>query len=262
VLWEAQFGDFVNGAQIVVDQFIVSGRSKWGQTSRLALLLPHGYEGNGPEHSSARLERFLQLSAEKNMQVCSPTTPAQYFHALRRQVRRSFRKPLVIMSPKSLLRHKLAVSPRDELTEGAFHPVLDDPARGGAPETGVTIHPARVTRLILCSGKIYYALLAERRERGLDWAAIVRVEQLYPVPTDELAAVFTAYPAAQQVYWVQEEPWNMGAWHFMSHRLARLLPAGRTLKYVGRPEAASPATGVYKIHQQEEAELLGRALAR
>src|SRR6266446_5624172 len=262
VLWEAQFGDFVNGAQVVVDQFLACSESKWQRMSGLVLLLPHGYEGQGPEHSSARLERFLQLCAEDNMQVCNLTTPAQYFHALRRQMHRPFRKPLVIMSPKSLLRHKLAVSTSAELTSGTFQPVLDDVAVAGAPEAGVRVDPQHVTRLLLCSGKVYYALLDGRRDRGVDTTAIIRVEQLYPFPQREIEAIIAAYPNVQQVYWVQEEPWNMGAWHFMYHRLRRILPPSHALNYVGRPEAASPATGSYKMHQAEEADIVNRAFAR
>jgi 2-oxoglutarate dehydrogenase E1 component len=262
VIWEAQFGDFANGAQVIIDQFIASSESKWQRTSGLVMLLPHGYEGQGPEHSSARLERYLQLCAEDNMQVCNLTTPAQYFHALRRQMRRDFRKPLIIMSPKSLLRHKLAVSSLADFTDGTFQTVLDDVALRGAPEGGVTIDRAGVTRLLLCSGKVYYALLDARRERAVDNVAIVRVEQLYPFPQRELEGIFAAYPNARQVCWVQDEPWNMGAWHFMAQRLPRLLPAGRSLQYVGRAEAASPASGSYKIHQAEEAELVNRAFAR
>jgi 2-oxoglutarate dehydrogenase E1 component len=262
VLWEAQFGDFANGAQVIIDQFLSSCESKWQRMSGLVMLLPHGYEGQGPEHSSARLERFLQLCAENNMQVCNPTTPAQYFHMLRRQVRRTFRKPLIVMTPKSLLRHKLAVSSLREFTAGSFQTVIDDIALGDAPEAGVTIDRVRVTRLLLCSGKIYYALLAGRRERMTDSVALVRVEQLYPFPHAELDALVTAYPNARQIYWVQEEPWNMGAWHVMYRRLRRLVGEDRTLAYVGRAEAASPASGSYKVHQQEEAELVQSAFAR
>ena len=262
VIWEAQFGDFANGAQVVIDQFIASSESKWQRMSGLVMLLPHGYEGQGPEHSSARLERYLQLCAEDNMQVCNLTTPAQYFHALRRQMHRPFRKPLVIMSPKSLLRHKLAVSTSAELTSGTFQPVLDDVAVAGAPEAGVRVDPQHVTRLLLCSGKVYYALLDGRRDRGVDTTAIIRVEQLYPFPQREIEAIIAAYPNVQQVYWVQEEPWNMGAWHFMYHRLRRILPPSHALNYVGRPEAASPATGSYKMHQAEEADIVNRAFAR
>jgi 2-oxoglutarate dehydrogenase E1 component len=262
VLWEAQFGDFANGAQVVIDQFISCSESKWQRMSGLTMLLPHGYEGQGPEHSSARLERWLQLCAEDNMQVCNPTTPAQYFHVLRRQMRRNFRKPLVLMTPKSLLRHKAALSSVGDLADGGFQTVIDDIAVGGAAEAGVMIDPARVSRVLLCSGKIYYALLAGRREREADTVAIVRVEQLYPFPARELAAVLAAYPNARQVYWVQEEPQNMGAWTFMNERLPRLLGEGRRLTYVGRAEAASPATGQYKVHLSEEAELIQRALGR
>ena len=262
VVWEAQFGDFINGAQVVVDQFLACSESKWQRMSGLVLLLPHGYEGQGPEHSSARLERFLQLCAEDNMQVCNLTTPAQYFHALRRQMHRSFRKPLVLMTPKSLLRHKLCVSSLEELTQGGFRTVIDDIALGGAPEAGVTIERGGVRRILLCSGKIYYELLAGRRERAIDSVALVRVEQLYPFPAKELEAIFAAYPEARQVYWVQEEPWNMGAWHVMYRRLRRVLPEDRTLSYAGRPEAASPATGSFKLHLAEERELVNAALAR
>ncbi len=262
VVWEAQFGDFANGAQVVIDQFISSSESKWQRTSGVVLLLPHGYEGQGPEHSSARLERFLQLCAEDNMQICNFTTPAQYFHALRRQMKRTFRKPLIVMSPKSMLRHKLAVSPLSDFTSGSFQTVIDDIALRGAPEAGVRIEREQVTRILLCSGKIYYALLGGRREREMDKIALVRVEQLYPFPHRELAAIFAAYPQAKQVYWVQEEPWNMGSWYFIQQRLRRAMPDDRTLTYVGRPEAASPASGSYKVHQAEEAELVNHAFAR
>jgi 2-oxoglutarate dehydrogenase E1 component len=262
VLWEAQFGDFANGAQVIIDQFISCSESKWQRMSGIVLLLPHAYEGQGPEHSSARLERFLQLCAEDNMQVCNLTTPAQYFHALRRQMRRQFRKPLIVMTPKSLLRHKLAVSTLRDFTEGGFQTVIDDIAVGTAPEAGVQIDRARVSRLLICSGKIYYALLAARREREMDTVAIVRVEQLYPFPHVEIEAIIAAYPNVRQVYWVQEEPWNMGAWHVMYRRLRRIVGEDRTLAYVGRAEAASPATGSYKVHQQEEMELVRSAFAR
>jgi 2-oxoglutarate dehydrogenase E1 component len=262
VVWEAQFGDFANGAQVIIDQFIASSESKWQRMSGLVLLLPHAYEGQGPEHSSARLERFLQLCAEDNLQVCNLTTPAQYFHALRRQMRRRFRKPLIVMSPKSLLRHKLAVSPLGELTGGTFQPVLDDPATTGAVEMGVALDRTAVKRLVLCSGRVFYTLVDGRRERGADTVALVRVEQLYPFPGRELEALLASYPNLQQVYWVQEEPWNMGAWHTMYRRLRRIVPAGCTLEYVGRPEAASPATGVFRVHQQEERDLVQNALAR
>ncbi len=261
VVWEAQFGDFANGAQVIIDQFIASSESKWQRMSGLVMLLPHGYEGQGPEHSSARLERYLQLCAENNLQVCNFTTPAQYFHALRRQMHRKFRKPLIVMSPKSLLRHKAAVSSLRDFTEGTFQPVLDDPATTGAPEMGVTIDPHSVSRVLLCSGKIYYALMASRRERANDNVAIVRVEQLYPFARAELAKLFEAYPNAEQVFWVQEEPGNQGAWRFIAPLLQPML-GSRTLTYVGRRPAASPATGSYKVHQTEEADLVNRAFAR
>ena len=262
VLWEAQFGDFANGAQVVIDQFIASSESKWQRCSGIVLLLPHGYEGQGPEHSSARLERFLQLCADDNMQVANLTTPAQYFHALRRQMKRNFRKPLVVMSPKLLLRHKGAVSTLAEFTDGTFQTVMDDPARAGAPEAGPALDPARVTRVCLCSGKVYYTLLHERRERAPDSVALVRVEQLHPFPYQELKRVLAEYPSAQQLYWVQEEPQNMGAWPFVEPRLRRLAPDGAGATYIGRDAAASPATGSYKVHQAEEAEFVARAFAR
>jgi len=262
VVWEAQFGDFANGAQVIIDQFIASSESKWQRSSGIVLLLPHGYEGQGPEHSSARLERFLQLCADDNMQVTNLTTPAQYFHALRRQMKRNFRKPLIVMSPKSLLRHKAAVSTLPDLTDGTFMPVIDDPALKGAPEAGPAIDPARVTRVCLCSGKVYYTLLHERRERALDFVALVRVEQLYPFPHQELKTALAGYPNAKQLYWVQEEPQNMGGWTFMEPRLRRLVPDGDGPTYIGRDAAASPATGSYKVHNAEEAEFVARALAR
>ncbi|MEB2285610.1 MAG: 2-oxoglutarate dehydrogenase E1 component [Myxococcales bacterium] len=261
VIWEAQFGDFANGAQVVIDQFISSSESKWQRMSGLVMLLPHGFEGQGPEHSSARLERYLQLCGDMNMQVCNLTTPAQYFHALRRQMHRSFRKPLVIMSPKMLLRYKRAVSPLADFTAGEFQTVLDEP-RPGTVDVGVTIDPEKVTRVILCSGKVYYTLLAGRAEREIDTTAIVRVEQLYPFPHREIAAILAGYPAVRQVFWVQEEPSNMGAWLFVGNQMRSVLPETLTLGYVGRRAAASPATGSYKIHQQEEAALINRAFAR
>jgi 2-oxoglutarate dehydrogenase E1 component len=252
VLWEAQFGDFANGAQVIIDQFISSAESKWQRMSGLVLLLPHGYEGQGPEHSSARLERYLQLCADHNLQVCNMTTPAQYFHALRRQMHRSFRKPLVVMSPKSLLRHKLAVSAIGEFTDGTFQTVL--------PETAA-LDPARVRRVLLCSGKLYYDLLLGRDQRDIDDVAIVRVEQLYPFPAEEIVRAVEPWSAAKEVFWVQEEPWNMGGWQFMSLRLPRILGA-HTLRYVGRDEAASPAIGSYKMHQTEQADIVGQALKK
>jgi 2-oxoglutarate dehydrogenase E1 component len=253
VIWEAQFGDFANGAQVIIDQFLASGESKWQRMSGLVLLLPHGYEGQGPEHSSARLERFLSLCAEDNLQVGNLTTPAQYFHALRRQIHRPFRKPLVLMTPKSLLRHKLVVSSLEDLTRGTFQPVLGE---------GDPIDPSKVRRVLLCSGKVFYDLLIERRHRGAEEIAIVRLEQFHPFPSAEIALQLRGYPAAREVFWVQEEPWNMGAWPFLSSRLPRVLQEGQTLSYVGRKEAASPAAGVYKQHEAEQADLVERALRR
>jgi 2-oxoglutarate dehydrogenase E1 component len=216
----------------------------------LVLLLPHGYEGQGPEHSSARLERYLQLCADDNMQVCNLSTPAQYFHALRRQIHRPFRKPLVIMSPKSLLRHKLAVSSPDELENGRFETVIEDGEIGDRDG---------VQRLLLCSGKVYYDLTFGRRERSRDDVAIIRVEQLYPFPSAELRGILDQYPANADVWWVQEEPENMGAWSFVAPRLAAVI-GNRPLAYVGRESAASPAVGNYKIHETEQRELVDRAL--
>jgi 2-oxoglutarate dehydrogenase E1 component len=252
VIWEAQFGDFANGAQVIIDQFISSAESKWQRMSGLVMLLPHGMEGQGPEHSSARLERYLQLSAEHNWQVCNLTTPAQYFHALRRQMRRNFRKPLVLMSPKSLLRHKLAVSDLAAFTGGAFQTVLPDPA---------ALDAAAVRRVLLCSGKVFYDLVVAREQRDVTDVAIIRVEQLYPFPGEEIAAALAPFTAASEVCWVQEEPWNMGAWHFIHQRLRPLI-GERPLRYVGRDEAASPATGSYKIHQAEQAEIVEQALRK
>jgi 2-oxoglutarate dehydrogenase E1 component len=252
VVWEAQFGDFVNGAQVIIDQFIASAESKWQRASGLVMLLPHGYEGQGPEHSSARLERFLQLTAERNIQVIVPTTPAQIFHALRRQMRRPFRKPLVVMSPKSLLRHPAAVSTVADLAEGRFRLVIDDP-RAPAAES--------VRRVVLCAGKIFYALEAGRRERDRADVALVRVEQLYPFPTAELREALARYVAAREVFWVQEEPSNQGAWSFVLPLISPLLRPETRFSYVGRADAASPATGNHEIHQAEEAAILEQALA-
>jgi 2-oxoglutarate dehydrogenase E1 component len=249
VIWEAQFGDFANGAQVIIDQFISSAESKWQRMSGLVMLLPHGYEGQGPEHSSARLERFLQLAADQNMQVVNLTTPAQLFHALRRQMHRAFRKPLIVMSPKSLLRHPRAVSALADLADGKFQSVIGD-----------SVSPGAAQRLLLCSGKIYYALEKERSERDRADVAIVRVEQLYPFPATELGEMLRRYSSATQIRWVQEEPRNQGAWQFVAPLLRAL--DSRDIGYVGREEAASPATGSYKIHQAEEAAILDEALRR
>ena len=251
VLWEAQFGDFVNGAQMIIDQYLASGEAKWQRMCGLVLLLPHGYEGMGPEHSSARLERFLELCAKKNMQVAYPTTPAQLFHVLRRQLHRNFRKPLILMTPKSLLRHKLCVSPFDAFTKGTFQLVIDDDSVDS---------PAEIRRVLLCSGKVYYDLLEGRQAQKTKGAALVRVEQLYPFPDEELRDILKRYPRAGDLFWVQEEAQNMGAWNFVRPLLDEVLPQGCKLSYVGRDEAASPATGFYQIHQAEQREIVERAL--
>jgi len=253
VVWEAQFGDFINSAQVIVDQFIAGAESKWQRLSGLTLLLPHGYEGQGPEHSSARLERFLQLCAEDNMQVVNCTTPAQFFHVLRRQMHRPFRKPLIVMSPKSLLRHARAVSSLSDLTDGGFRTVLDDPR---------VSDPTAVERVLMCAGRIYYALDMGREERARDNIAIVRLEQLYPFPEAELTEILRRYPRASEFCWVQEEPANQGARDFVELRIERLLPGRWRLANVGRREAASPATGSHKIHQTEENDIVEAALRR
>jgi 2-oxoglutarate dehydrogenase E1 component len=250
-IWEGQFGDFANGAQVVIDQFISSGESKWGRVCGLTLFLPHGYEGQGPEHSSARLERFLQLSAENNMQVCVPSTPAQMFHMLRRQMRRSLRKPLIVMTPKSLLRHKLSVSRLEDLTRGTFHNVIDEID---------DVEAAKVKRVVFCSGKVYFDLLEARRSLGLHDVAIVRIEQLYPFPIEEYKAVIAKYEHARDVVWCQEEPQNQGAWYQIRHRLHEPLSSKDQLLYSGRAPAAAPATGIAKMHAEQQAELVDAAL--
>jgi 2-oxoglutarate dehydrogenase E1 component len=256
VLWEAQFGDFGNGAQVIIDQFLASGETKWLRMSGLTLLLPHGFEGQGPEHSSARLERYLQLCAERNMTVANLTTPANYFHALRRQVKRNFRKPLVIMTPKSLLRHKLAVSPMAEMTgDSHFRAVIG--------EVDPIAPPAEVQRVVLCTGKVYYDLLAERRDRDLRTVAIMRVEQLYPFPDRSLAFALKRFNKAQ-IVWCQEEPENMGAWSFVDRRIERVLTVlkhrAKRPVFVGRAAAASPATGLARVHAAEQSMLVREAL--
>jgi 2-oxoglutarate dehydrogenase E1 component len=250
-LWEAQFGDFVNGAQVIIDQFISSGEAKWGRLCGLTLLLPHGYEGQGPEHSSARLERFLQLCAEHNMQVCVPSTPAQMFHMLRRQMRQDFRKPLIVMTPKSLLRHKLSVSPLEDLTRGSFRRLIDEVD---------DVQPAKVTRVVFCSGKVYFDLLESRRADGLHNVAIVRVEQLYPFPADEYAAAIRKYGQAREIVWCQEEPQNQGAWYQIRHRLNEPLSREHRLLYAGRAPAAAPATGIAQMHMDQQKQLVDAAL--
>ncbi len=251
VMWEAQFGDFANGAQVIIDQFISSTEKKWNRLSGLVMMLPHGYEGQGPEHSSARLERYLLMCAEDNMQVANVTTPSQYFHMMRNQVLRSVRKPLIIMTPKSLLRHPLATSTLEEFATGRFHPVL--------PEADELPSDSAVKRLVLCSGKIYYELLKERRDREIDDVALVRVEMLYPWPEPELAEIRSQYADAE-IVWCQEEPANMGAWPVIAHFLADQFGPGK-VAYVGRDAAASPATGSSIVHKQEQASVIDRALS-
>jgi 2-oxoglutarate dehydrogenase E1 component len=251
VLWEAQFGDFANGAQVIIDQFIASGHTKWRQTPSLVLLLPHGYEGQGPEHSSARLERFLQLCAEYNMQVCVPSTPAQMFHMLRRQMLRPLRKPLIIMTPKSLLRHPLSVSRLEELAGGGFRTIIDEIDE---------INPQAVKRIVLCSGKVYFDLLKARREAKVETVAIVRVEQLYPFPSDEYEAILRKYSNAREVVWCQEEPQNQGSWYQIRHRLQLPLGPRDELLYAGRAGAAAPATGISTLHEQQQKNLVSAAL--
>ncbi len=256
VIWEAQYGDFANGAQVIIDQFITSSEQKWNRSCGLVMLLPHGYEGQGPEHSSARLERFLQLCAADNIQVCNPTTPAQIFHLLRRQVRRTFRKPLVVMSPKSLLRNPRATSTPADLAAGSFQELLDDPQFADDPARRETTR-----RVVLCSGKVYYTLLAARQDSAFDDVALLRLEQIHPFPFEALRETLVRYPSRDFV-WAQEEPWNMGAWSFVEDRLRRVLPARARLRYAGRPEAASPAGGSYRAHEQEEADLVRETFAR
>ncbi len=251
VLWEAQFGDFVNSAQVIVDQFIVSGLAKWGQTSRLTLLLPHGYEGSGPEHSSARLERFLALAAEGNIRVANLTTPAQYFHLLRRQARIAKQRPLVVMTPKSLLRLPQASSELAELAEESrFHPVLAEPG----------VRMRAVTRLVLCTGKIYYDLVGHPDRRGNEGVAIGRVELLYPFPEDQVLELMGRYPNLREIVWVQEEPRNMGARAHMLPRLMQIMPEEIHFGYIGRPERASPGEGYPAAHVAEQSRIVRTAL--
>jgi 2-oxoglutarate dehydrogenase E1 component len=250
-IWEGQFGDFSNGAQVIIDQFISSGEAKWGRLSGLTLFLPHGYEGQGPEHSSARLERFLQLCAEYNMQVCVPSTPAQMFHMLRRQMVRPLRKPLIVMTPKSLLRHPLSVSRLEELGSGGFKPVIDEID---------DLKPSAVTRIVLCSGKVYFDLLKSRRDVKAESVAIVRLEQLYPFPSEEYEAILRKYSNAREVVWCQEEPQNQGSWYQIRHRLQSKLGPKHELLYAGRAGAAAPATGIAALHEQQQKNLVTAAL--
>ncbi|HET7306472.1 MAG TPA: 2-oxoglutarate dehydrogenase E1 component [Gammaproteobacteria bacterium] len=251
VIWEAQFGDFANGAQVVIDQFISSGEAKWGRYCGLVMFLPHGYEGQGPEHSSARLERYLQLCAENNMQVCVPTTPAQWFHMLRRQMIRPYRKPLIVLTPKSLLRHKLSNSSLDDIQSGRFHPVI--------PEID-GLDADKVRRVVFCSGKVYFDLLQARRDADIDDIAIVRLEQLYPFPQDDYQANIEKYVHAKDIVWCQEEPENQGAWYQIRHRLQGPLKSKHRLSYAGRPGSASPAAGYLELHKQQQQALIQAAL--
>ncbi|HJO36205.1 MAG TPA: 2-oxoglutarate dehydrogenase E1 component [Gammaproteobacteria bacterium] len=249
-IWEAQFGDFGNGAQVVIDQFISSGEAKWGRLCGLTMFLPHGYEGQGPEHSSARLERYLQLCAEQNMQVCVPTTPAQMFHMLRRQMVRPYRKPLIVMTPKSLLRKRTAMSALDELSAGTFRCVIDDDADTAR---------SKIRRVIICTGKVYYDLRERRESEAHADTAVLRVEQLYPFPREQLRVLLETYPRAREVVWCQEEPKNQGAWHFVQVRLQRLLRPSQTLRYAGRAASASTAAGYFELHAQQQRRLVSQA---
>jgi len=253
VMWEAQFGDFMNGAQVIIDQFLAGSETKWGQPTGLVLLLPHGHEGQGPEHSSARIERFLTLCAEDNMRVVYPSTPASYFHLLRWQGRDPVEKPLVVFTPKSLLRHPRCVSALGDLAEGAFRPVIDDPAAD----------PGRVSRVVLTSGKLYFDLQKGREEQRAEHVALVRLEQLYPFPSAELARVLAQYAMGAELVWAQEEPRNMGAWRFLRERVLDgdlRDPGERVLRYVGRDASASPAPGSHKVHVLEQEAIVTEAL--
>ena len=248
VIWEAQFGDFVNGAQVVIDQFIVSAEHKWERLSGLVMLLPHGYEGQGPEHSSARLERFLQLCANENIQVCVPSTPAQIYHLLRQQCKRDLRKPLIVLSPKSLLRNPEAVSSLDELTDGSYKLVLTDDQKKNT----------KIKKVAMCSGKIYYDLLKKKKEINDEEVAFVRLEQLYPFPYDELENALMLFPKAKEFIWCQEEPMNQGAWFSHRHRIQRVMDRLniKNVKLVSRPAAAAPAVGLNKMHNMQQEVLI------
>ena len=254
MIWEAQFGDFANGAQVVIDQFITSGEHKWSRLCGLTMLLPHGYEGQGPEHSSARLERYLQLCAEHNIQVCMPTTPAQVFHMIRRQAIRPLRKPLVVMSPKSLLRHKEATSTLEELADGQFNTVLDETDG---------LDPSKVKRLIMCSGKVFYDLRAARREQGIEDIALVRIEQLYPFPEEDLAEIVSKYVNIEDAIWCQEEPMNQGAWYASQHHIRRVIQRHKVdvyLRYSGREASASVSAGYTALHLREQEQFINESL--
>jgi 2-oxoglutarate dehydrogenase E1 component len=250
-LWEAQFGDFANGAQVVVDQFITSAGTKWGLACGLVMLLPHGLEGQGAEHSSARPERYLQLCAEQNIQVCAPTSPAQMFHLLRRQLLRPYRRPLIVMTPKSLLRHRLATSTLDELAGGGFQPVIGEVD---------SLDPVDVERVVICGGKVFYDLLEARRARGLSNVALVRIEQLYPFPKEQFIAALAPFVAAEQVIWCQEEPQNQGAWDQIKHRFHSIVPESSGVYFVGRYSSAAPAVGHRAVHVEQQERLIDEAL--
>jgi 2-oxoglutarate dehydrogenase E1 component len=253
VIWEAQFGDFANGAQVVIDQFITSGEHKWGRMCGLIMLLPHGYEGQGPEHSSARLERFLQLSAEHNIQVCIPTTPAQVYHMIRRQAIRPMRRPLVVMSPKWILRHKLATSSIEDLSKGKFMNLIQDQEAD----------KDKIDRLILCSGKVYYHLYEARQEKKIANVALVRIEQLYPFPDNDLMEALQEYKKLKDIVWCQEEPINQGAWYSSQHHMHNIVSKfnkNLTLSYVGREASAAPACGYMSLHLEEQKKFINEAL--
>jgi len=253
-IWEAQFGDFANGAQVVIDQFIASGEVKWGRVNGLTLMLPHGYEGQGPEHSSARLERFMQLAADNNMQICQPTSASQIFHLLRRQMVRQFRKPLIIFTPKSLLRAKDATSPLVEFTKGEFRTVIGP--------TRTEVEGDKVKRVVVCSGKVAYDLIKKRDEKKAWDVAVVRVEQLYPFPHKAFAAEMKRFPNATEVVWCQDEPQNQGAWFFVQHYIHENMLEGQKLGYAGRPASASPAVGYSHLHQEQQKALLDQAFGK
>jgi 2-oxoglutarate dehydrogenase E1 component len=250
-IWEAQFGDFANGAQVVFDQFLSSGEAKWGRLCGLTMLLPHGYEGQGPEHSSARLERWLQMCADHNWQVCVPSTPAQVYNMLRRQAVRPMRRPLIVMSPKSLLRHPLAVSAMEELAAGVFYNVIDEVDE---------LDPQHVERVVMCSGKVYYDLLDQRRKNKQNNVAIIRIEQLYPFPQEEFKAIMARYEHVTDWIWCQEEPQNQGAWYCSQHHFWQSIPQGSNLTYAGRKASASPAVGYVSVHNQQQKALVEDAL--
>jgi 2-oxoglutarate dehydrogenase E1 component len=252
VIWEAQFGDFANGAQVVIDQFLSSGEAKWGRLCGLVMFLPHGYEGQGPEHSSARLERFMQLCSNDNIQVCVPSTPAQMFHMIRRQIVMKTRKPLIVMTPKSLLRNKASTSTLEDLSSGAFELLIDDLQ---------IADKSNVKRLVLCSGKVYYDLIEARPEKQQQDVAVVRVEQLYPIPHKELSEILQSYPPDCEVAWCQEEPQNQGAWYQTIHNLRANMHPSQTLYYTGRPSSASPAVGYYSVHMEEQKALVNEAIS-